>query len=177
MEPYRIAGTGSRSLILADQKTQEAVQLVIIDLLTRAQAFCEKTGKTLEVISGMAEGFDELLARTAIKLNIPLLAYIPNLGYGPYYWGRASFTKTNRYVEFTDLVSRAKAVRYSADSVYVEGRHSNFIRNEDMLRDCNYLLVYNPTSPGTAQCLAAAIKLGRISGRDYYEIKVPNKGC
>ena len=142
---FVIAGTGSRSLIL-DEGKMNKVQEYLIDLLTQAKA---KHGNNLVVISGMAEGFDEVLARASMSLGVTLIAAIPNKGYSAHYWGN----RMNAFQDLADYAHRSGGVHYvCGTSIYADGKHSNFVRNEWMADRADIVLVYNPTSRGTAQC-------------------------
>ena len=149
---FVIAGTGSRSLVL-DEEKMEKVEDYLIDLLTQAKA---KHGNNLVVISGMAEGFDEALARAAMCVGVTLIAAIPNKGYSAYYWRDNSQLKIDRMNTFQDLAGyahRSGGVHYvCGKNIYVNGKHSNFVRNEWMADRADVVWVYNPTSRGTAQC-------------------------
>ena len=159
---FVIAGTGSRSLIL-DEGKMNKVQEYLIDLLTRAKA---KHGNNLVVISGMAEGFDEALARAAMCVGVTLIAAIPNKGYSAYYWRDNSQLKVDRMDSFQELAGyahRSGGVHYvCGKDIYVNGKHSNFVRNEWMADRADVVWVYNPTSRGTAHmynyCRTNAIK-------------------
>lgn len=149
---FVIAGTGSRSLV-NDEDKMNKVEEYLIDLLTQAKA---KHGDNLVVISGMAEGFDEALARSAMCVGVTLIAAIPNKGYSAYYWRDNSELKIDRMSAFQELARYANetgAVHYvCGKNVYVDGKHSNFVRNEWMADRADVVWVYNPTSKGTAQC-------------------------
>ena len=149
---FVIAGTGSRSLIL-DEGKMNKVQEYLIDLLTQAKA---KHGNNLVVISGMAEGFDEALARAAMSVGVTLIAAIPNKGYSAYYWRNNSQLKVDRMDSFQELAGyahRSGGVHYvCGKDIYVNGKHSNFVRNEWMADRADVVWVYNPISKGTAQC-------------------------
>jgi ribA/ribD-fused uncharacterized protein len=149
---FVIAGTGSRSLV-NDEDKMNKVEEYLIDLLTQAKA---KHGDNLVVISGMAEGFDEVLARAAMCVGVTLIAAIPNKGYSAYYWRNNSVLKIDRMDTFQELARYANntgAVHYvCGKNIYVDGKHSNFVRNEWMADRADVVWVYNPTSRGTAQC-------------------------
>ena len=149
---FVIAGTGSRSLV-KDEDKMNKVEEYLFDLLTQAKA---KHGDNLVVISGMAEGFDEALARAAMCVGVALIAAIPNKGYSAYYWRDNSELKIDRMDTFQELARYANetgAVHYvCGKNVYVNGKHSNFVRNEWMADRADVVWVYNPTSKGTAQC-------------------------
>lgn len=155
-DAYVVAGTGSRSLAKESSKF-DTVLLVTKDRLALIQALFGK----VEVVSGMAEGFDELIAFAAIQLDIPFHACIPHSGYADYYWRRNSVTGSDRLDTFQFLLDRAASVEYVCYSIYVNGVHSNFIRNERMVELADEFIVYDPTSAGTSHCLKA-IKRARL---------------
>lgn len=144
--PYRIMGTGSRSLVVNPRRLEvfERLESHVIELCTELEVL----GFEPRIVSGMAEGFDEALAVVAINHNIPLDIYLPNEGYGAYYWGRKSLTGENRMDRFDRLCSRG-TVFYTAHTLYVNGRHSNFVRNDAMVEVADHALVYDAGTPGT----------------------------
>jgi hypothetical protein len=150
-----IAGTGSRSLHNASAKLRADIVFEIsLRLMSKNPEF---------VISGMAEGFDELLARQALNMRIPLWCAIPNHGYGAHYWGERSLSGQNRLKEFLAIVERAEKVTYVMEDIHhskalsYKGRHSNFWRNDFMVEQADQFLVYDPSSRGTKQCLGSII--------------------
>ena len=149
---FVIAGTGSRELIL-DVEKRRKVRDYLVDLLTQAKA---KHGENLVVISGMAEGFDEALARAAIQAGVPFIAAIPNPGYLDYYWGKKSLLKVNRLKSANEVLSHALGVINVCPTLYGVTHNfmggANFDRNEWMADHANIVWVYNPTTKGTAQC-------------------------
>lgn len=154
---YIIAGTGSRKLVLDKEKYLEMADKISV-LLVEAKA---EHGDNLLVISGMAEGFDEVLAGSALLEGVSLLAAIPNHGYGDYYWKRNSLMGLDRTVPFTILTDYARStggVHYVCNNIYENGKHSNFIRNEWMADRANIVWVYNPTSRGTKHCYEYCLK-------------------
>jgi hypothetical protein len=159
---FYIAGTGSRGLIKDKDKRRE-VRDYLAELLTKAKA---KHGDRLIVISGMAEGFDEALARAAIMVDVPFIAAIPNKGYIDYYWGKTSDLGRNRIAEAQEILSKAHEIVYVCDGLYGVGpngktEHANFIRNYWMVDHADIVWVYNPTTPGTANCYAYCKKVGK----------------
>jgi len=158
MEKFIIAGTGSRELIL-DMDKRRKVRDYLAGLLTQAK---EKHGDKLIVISGMAEGFDEALARAAIMTDVPFTAAIPSSGYIKHYWGKTSLLKRDRMAEAEEILSKALEIVYVCPGIYgPDGRHSNFHRNEWMVDHADIVWVYNPTTRGTAQCYAYCKKIGK----------------
>lgn len=149
---FVIAGTGSRELILDIEKRRK-VRDYLVNLLTQAKA---KHGDKLIVISGMAEGYDEALARAAVQAGVPFIAAIPNPSYLNYYWGKNSLLKINRSAAASELVSQAVEV-VNVCPTHVGVKHSfaggaNFDRNDWMADRANIVWVYNPTTKGTKQC-------------------------
>jgi hypothetical protein len=163
--PFIVAGTGSRGLKLASQEIKDrAVAATTASL----EALKLIHGDKLRVMSGMAEGFDELIAMVAIKLEIKLIAAVPNKGYGAYYWANHSLTGTNRMGHFNGIIARAdKVINVMEDvhgiqrGLYLNGRHSNFLRNDYMVAQANHFLVWDPSSSGTRDCLATIVKSGK----------------
>lgn len=161
---FVLAGTGSRSLRTADRAVQ-------VDAMERcaariAQRILEHD-KDLVVMSGMAEGWDELIARTALKLGVRLWCAIPNKGYIGHYWGRASLLERDRMAEAREILGQAWKVTYVMESVHDtkalkhEGLHANFWRNLFMIEQADDFAVWNPTSKGTAHCVREIKKAGK----------------
>lgn len=165
-----VAGTGSRSLQDADNATKRAA----MGLVTRCLHARLSEHPGLIVMSGMAEGFDKALALTAIDLGIRLWAAVPNSGYAAYYWGRNSLTGTDQSRLFADIVRRAWRVTYvmediyEASGLYLDGQHSNFVRNDFMVDTADEFLVWDPSSKGTADCLVSIRR-----ARKPYEVLSP----
>lgn len=109
---FIVAGTGSRSLKTADPAFKAKIVEYVEARLTRLK---DRHGDRLVIMSGMAEGWDELLAITAKKLGIRLWVYIPNKGYGGYYWGQNSLTGNNRIRKFNELKDYAEKVEYTLE--------------------------------------------------------------
>lgn len=155
-----IAGTGSRSL----RKDEELFNKVYEEV--RGRIGLEFKKPTL--MSGMAEGFDEIIAKVAMDTGCPLICAIPNDGYLRYYWEQNSVTGKDRYDEACEICEyafstydRGGYIEYVCDSVYVNGVHANFIRNEWMVNKADLMLVYNPTSRGTKHCFEYINKVNR----------------
>lgn len=148
---YTIAGTGGRYLAKQPIHEQMLVRGMISD---RVETLLILYGE-LHVVSGMAEGFDELVAQAAYLKDIPYTACIPHSGYGDYYWRRNSVVGRDRYAEFEAWVERAAKVEYVCPTIYVNGVHSNFIRNDRMVELADEFVVFDPRSRGTAHCLTA----------------------
>lgn len=163
---FIVAGTGPRSLQTASIDDKKAAYSIVAAELIRLRV---KYGEELIIMSGMAEGFDNLLATVALDLEIPLHCAIPSKGYGQYYWGQKSATGQNRLAKFDEMVKAAKYVTYvdkitpGMQGLYRDGKHVNFIRNEFMVYTANAFLIWDAQSPGTKNC----IKLVMDSGKPY----------
>lgn len=151
--PY-IAGTGTRKIqrLDAEQKTN-----VLSTIITKLREFPNYT-----VISGMAEGFDAALATAALICGNPLHCYVPNRGYGQYYWGNNSLTERNRIDEFNHILSQAQEVLYTneemgVNSLYHQGIHMNFWRNQQMVDKADVLFAWasgpDEADGGTKDCI------------------------
>jgi hypothetical protein len=141
---FHVMGTGSRSMVVA------ADRLSVYDDLRNHILRLRNQHPDLVLISGMAEGWDEAIAKVGMRENIPFHAYVPNPEYGAYYWGQHSLTGRNRMSTFNELLAAAEKVVYVAQTLYVAGVHANFVRNQAMVDVCNMALVYQPSDGGTA---------------------------
>jgi len=150
-------GTGSRSMVVAANRHQ------IYDDLRNFVLKLRTADSDLVLISGMAEGWDEAIAKVGMREGIPYLAYVPNPGYGNYYWGQHSLTGRDRMATFNELLAAARQVIYVAQTIYVGNVHANFLRNQAMVDACDMALVYNPTSSGTRH----AVGLLQAAGKPF----------
>lgn len=142
---YKVMGTGSRSML-----THPNHPGIMSDLAARIRALREEHPDLL-LISGMAEGWDEAIATVGQEEDISYVVYLPNEGYGRYYWGNNSLLKKNRMARFNELLASAQEVIYVCSSIYVKGVHSNFLRNQAMVDVAELALVYEGGTPGTRQ--------------------------
>lgn len=169
---FIIAGTGTRQLINEDKEYRHKVLNYLQDLLTQAKA---KHGDNLVVVSGMAEGFDEALARAAVAVGVPFVAAVPNPSYMNYYWTR-SVTGKSRLKHGTDLLAKASEVVYvckthTSTLPKYNGRagSANFQRNEWMVDRANVMWAFHPVddagnvlplTSGTKHCVNYAKQQG-----------------
>ena len=149
-------------MIIAGSGTREVVtdKLLFDKVLGQVVTIFQRENPT-SIISGMAEGFDEIVARAAISLKIPFMAFIPNSGYLNYYWGKNSKTGRDRLAIAEKILSYASDVKYICQSVYQDGLHANFHRNHAMVDAADKLLVYVSSSSGTKECVAYAKSRGK----------------
>jgi hypothetical protein len=164
MSDFVLAGTGSRSLRTALRE----VQVEAMDRCMKAVARrLLEHGSRLVIMSGMAEGFDECLARVALKLGVRLWCSIPNKGYSNWYWRDHSLLERNRLPEFNDILAQAWKVTYVMEQIHGttmlkhEGKHANFWRNLHLVENADDFVVWNPTSTGTAHCVEAIRRAGK----------------
>lgn len=162
MTAITLAGTGSRSLALATPELKRSVWNELI-------AELEHWTRPNYIMSGGAEGFDHALALAAHHLNIPYILALPNRGYLNYYWTRNSVTKSDRSDAAQAMLDNAYKVEYVCNSLYTNGVHSNFIRNQFMVDNANTFVVYQPSSRGTADCVR------RIKAASKPYVVLPNQ--
>lgn len=161
----KIMGTGSRSALLAENDPKA----IFRTLMAYMTVLVEKHG-SIVFISGMAEGWDEMIAAAARKLELPYICVIPTRNYIDYYWkSTQSQLKMDRrhvaqklmddaldviyleqiYGEPT-MLRRGYGVKfggpnYRINNVWV---HANYQRNQVMVDMCDAALVYNPRGKG-----------------------------
>ena len=155
-----VMGTGSRDLVVADSETRKTVMAWCCSWLDELSSDAPVT-----VFSGMAEGFDECLAVAANKMGLDWVAFLPNPGFGSYYWGQHSRLQRNRFDAFRGLLRTASEVRTVSQRIYqyTDGNvrvHSNFVRNSAMLAEADVVLAYDTGSGGTGHAIRHATKLG-----------------
>ena len=146
----KLMGTGSRSLVLHPDRKE------IFALLEFKILLMFESNPDLVLITGMAEGFDEAIAKIGLKNNIPYLAYIPNYGYADYYWKNHSKMGKNRINTYQKLLNGAADITFVCQSnLYVDGVHSNFVRNSAMIEACDSAIAWYERSDagGTADAL------------------------
>lgn len=151
----KIMGTGSRSMVTHKDRVAiyNNLQDEILRLLAKYPA--------LHLVSGMAEGWDEAIAKVAFRNNIPYSVYLPNNGYGKYYWGEHSFLGVDRMHTFNELVLGATERIVVCKSLYVDGVHANFVRNQAMVDACDGALVFDVSSSGTRDAVTRLKKAGK----------------
>jgi uncharacterized phage-like protein YoqJ len=139
----KVMGTGSRSMVTAPDR------IAVYQNLDSKILQLQDEDPHLVLISGMAEGWDEAIAKIGMRREIPYIVCLPNDGYGRYYWAQHSLLGVNRIDMFNELILHATEVIIVCNSLYEDGIHSNFVRNQFMVDLCDAALVYNPSSSGT----------------------------
>jgi uncharacterized phage-like protein YoqJ len=143
-----VAGTGHRLSKLGGYAPW--AHELLVELLKEILAVL----KPAKVISGMALGFDQALARAALELGIPLIAAIPNKSQ-PSQWPAES------QQVYRDLIAQAeRVVDISGGNAYADWQMQ--ARNVHMVDSCNLLLALWGGSPGgTANCVTYAKRKGK----------------
>ena len=147
----KVMGTGSRSMVTNPHRHNIYANLEQKVLQLREQY------PDLVLISGMAEGWDEAIAKVGMRNEIPYEVALPTNTYGQYYWAQHSVLHRNRIAVFNELVEHACTVTIISKSLYLNGLHANFVRNQYMVDRCNKALVFNPTSSGTRDAVARLV--------------------
>lgn len=185
-----IMGTGPRSMVTAPDRV-EIYQNTEAHVLHLQEI--EPDGKII-LISGMAEGWDEAIAKIGLRNGIEYHVYLPTRDYGNYYWGQHSLLGVSRIAIFNQLVDGAARVTYLED-IYGPPRfmrrheidkytiagpnyninglwvHANMARNQVMVDNCRggRALVYDANTPGTRDAVAR-LKQARL-GYEVYPFK------
>lgn len=153
-------GAGSRSMVTDPNREAiyETLKQKVLKLLEQHP--------DLVLISGMAEGWDEAIAKIGMREGIPYHVYLPNKDYGDYYWRRNSKLGRDRLGTFKLLVSNADKIITVCNDIYVDGIHSNFHRNDAMVAAADEALIYNPGSSGTKHAVAS-LKKAKVPMQTY----------
>lgn len=62
---------------------------------------------------------------------------------------------------FREILDKAEKVVHIMEDVhntndlYIKGRHANFLRNDWMVENADMFLIWDPSSPGTADCFTS----------------------
>lgn len=170
-ESYYLMGTGSRTMVNHPNALDiyNGLKSFVLDMRERHS--------NLVLISGMAEGWDEAIAKIGWRENIPYVVAIPHPTYGEYYWRDHSQTKRNRFAMYQTLLASAQEVIIVSHTLYVDGVHANFIRNTWMVEHCNEAAVWMPHSSGTrdavAKLNARKIPMTNFDGQGKYQPNLP----
>ena len=140
-----VSGTGHRP-----DKLGGYGQDAFNNLVALAEDWLEEN-KPTRVISGMALGWDQALARAALKQGIPFIAACP-------FFGQESKWPQESQKVFNELLKKAEDVLYICDKGYAPWKMQ--IRNEYMVDHSDVVLaLYNgDQSGGTYNCVTYANK-------------------
>ena len=138
-----VAGTGHRPLGLGGYGAEH-----IAPVFKLVYQWLQENQPEL-VLSGMALGFDTILADAAQILKIPFHAYIPCLEH-------SSKWPTDSHITYDRLLEKAKRVIFTSYAPYSSTCMQK--RNEALVDDCHFLLAYwNGSRGGTKNCIDYAI--------------------
>ena len=116
---------------------------------------CKETEKILlqekpdKVITGMALGFDTILANTCIKIGIPFIAAIP-------FKGQENYWPTEARDLYYKLLSKAEAIEVVCPGGFASWKMQ--VRNQWLVNRCDLLVACfnNDTYGGTYNCIKYA---------------------
>ncbi len=157
---YVIAGTGSRSFAELTMDRKVSISIDLSWYLTHHEQW-----DNMVILSGGATGWDHQIARIAHRLQIPYYLAIPNSGYGAYYW-KADMDRWRNMVQHAAGVEFTMEEVHQSNSLYLNGVHSNFVRNERMVELASEFVVYDPSSAGTKHCVNL-ITLNGLPWREF----------
>ena len=141
-----ICGTGHRPNKLGGYSDEAFA------VLAKAARGWLKENKPTLVISGMALGWDQALAVAAIRLKIPVHAYVPCKNH-PSRWPQSS------QVLYAKILSRCEKVVMVTDGEYNHSCMND--RNKAMVDASDLILaVWDGTKGGTGNCVDYAEKKG-----------------
>lgn len=151
-----ICGTGHRPDKLGgyDVRTDDRLMRTAADYLSGELDLMDgNPDATIEVISGMALGWDQALAVAAIAMGIPFVAAVP-------FAGQEEAWPSKAQARYRDILGEASEV-----AVISEGRYAAWkmqVRNQWMVdRADKVVALWNGTSGGTANCIKYAEKKGK----------------
>ena len=148
-----IAGTGHRPNKLWGYDLNHPMYIRLREGIVNYIIKLAKTNEQINVISGMALGFDTVLAQSALiarqhGYNIKLICAIPCANHSAK-WHGSSVSEWNRITNLADTV------HYVSSEPYNNSCMQN--RNIYMVNNCNILLaLWNGTPGGTANCVSYA---------------------
>ena len=143
------AGTGHRPVKLGGYSDEAVIMVndfavsILKDILPRPTV----------IISGMALGWDQALARAAIILEIPFIAAIP-------FNGQETAWPYPARLHYKNLLAKAWKVEVVSPGAYAAWKMQK--RNEWMVERCNILLaLWDGSTGGTKNCIDYAQSLSR----------------
>jgi len=141
-QAIKIAGTGHRPDKLGGYS--DVVTNLLFELIQ--EAVIELNPQT--VISGMALGFDQVLAEVSLSLDIPFIAAIPFIGQEKQ-WPKPSQAHYHALLKHASDVVTVSSGGFSHSAMQ--------IRNQYMVDRCDVVLaLWNGSPGGTANCIRYA---------------------
>ena len=140
-----LAGTGHRPDKLGGYT--EAVSSALLKVATEAISLLDDESP-VEVISGMALGWDQALAQASCNLGLPFIAAVPFVGQ------EKKWPLSSQEI-YHQLLSKAKTVKIISPGGYASWKMEK--RNQWMVDNCDEIIaLWNGTAGGTANCIAYA---------------------
>lgn len=143
-----IAGTGHRPKKLGGYAGWEKVQEVLVQRMDSAF----RRARPKLVLTGMAQGWDTVLAHAAIRSDTPFAAVMPYPDYGMQW-------------PFPAQNDRDEILARSVDVLYVQDDYTKDVldkRNRFLVHGCQLLIAAWDGSPsGTANCIEYAESINR----------------
>jgi uncharacterized phage-like protein YoqJ len=139
-----ICGTGHRPDKLCNWREWDNHQMILVDI---AKAWLSWHTPDV-VITGMAIGWDQVLAEACIDVGIEYRAYVP-------FKGQESKWPPNAQSVYNSLLDNASEVKYVCEEGYAPWKMQK--RNEAMVDDSDLVLaLWNGTEGGTGNCIKYA---------------------
>lgn len=155
---YTICGTGHRPNKLGGYSEQAFKRLIKL-----AEIWLIKY-KPKKVVVGMALGWDQALAKAALKLNIPLICAVPFEGF------HLNWALEHQYM-FKNILSQATEIHYICEPGYEVWKLQK--RNEWMVDNTDKTLsLFDGTNGGTKNCVDYAKKKNKIIINLYSSYKL-----
>lgn len=138
--------------------------------------FCTENNLKLEdltIVSGMARGFDEVVAIFAVRNNLDLILSIPH----SVSWHQnrdLSRCVRAQAINYAKLLSYSKAKIFEIKKNYnfQVFTYANFARNQHMVDIANYIFSYKAyDSVGTDDCIIRAKQQNKYIGNIYEGVK------
>ena len=136
-----IAGTGHRPNKLGGYGDDVKIKLqkFAVSMINNLKV------KPDRIISGMALGWDQALARAAVELGIPFIAAVP-------FRGQEMAWPASSQKEYAELLTLALKTIYVSEPGYYKQKMQ--IRNAFMVNSCDIVLaLWDGTPGGTKNCL------------------------
>jgi uncharacterized phage-like protein YoqJ len=152
-----MCGTGHRPNKLGGY-SNEAEDLVLATALAALDR-----NRPSKVISGMALGWDQALARAAVLRNIPFIAAVP-------FEGQEKAWPRDSQIMFTKLLRLAEGVQIVSEGGYAPWKMQ--VRNQWMVDNAGMVLaLWDSSEGGTGNCIKYAQKVGKpvVNVWDIYE--------
>lgn len=144
-ERFSIAGTGHRPNVIFEKEkypyAKEHQDILVKFAQQQILNLMKSANKTIAgIISGMATGWDQGIARAAINLGLPLLAAVP-------FEGMESKWPESGQKEYKDILSKAAKVHIVCEGGYEAKKF--YLRDKYMVDNADIILaLYNGAEKG-----------------------------